>query len=120
MKFSKVPNPYPKGQSFIYFPVEGQTNYRSVTVVTPFVADDKGEPTAELDVENKFYFFEFFIGNEVMQKVPIQHIGKKPNAIGQKLIAVEKIVPVKEYLSAPIKNPTAVALIELWLDANSI
>ena len=117
-KFIKVPNKVTDGTSNIYFPVEGATNYRSVTVATPYKKDAEGKPTNEPDISKKFFFFEFFAGVEVPQRVPITKMTKR--GLNQKTFAVEEVVNVMQYAGAPISDPVAVATMETYLDSLSL
>lgn len=120
MKFNKVNLTRPKGIGSMYFPMDTATNYRSITIITPFVLDDKGEPTADLDIAKKFFYYEYHIGQEMLVKVPIQHMGKKSNAINQKIFPIEKIEKEMVYLGPQITDPEAVTRVEAFLDSNLI
>lgn len=128
MKFLKIKNPYPAGDAVVYYPIEGVTNYRCVTIATPHKEtvniESEGteaptEPIKEPNLEARFFFFEFFQGQEHTQKVPIQHIGKKAGP-SQKVFPVEKIVTTTNYLGAPITDQNSLSMMEQYLEANCV
>jgi hypothetical protein len=128
MQFIKTDDAYPNGVKTIYFPLDAGTNYRCITVATPylltpedFAADKPADPARvrELDLSKKVFFFEFFQGQQVTQMMPIQHQNVK-HAPGQKTYPVEKPVTITNYHSEPVGDPKAVAQLEAWLEQNTI
>lgn len=124
MQFLKVEDQYPNGVRAIYFPLDATTNYRCITVATPYmppsepVEGEEPKPR-DLDLSKKFFFFEYFEGQQVTQMVPIQHQNVK-HAPGQKTFAVEKPVTITNYLGEPIGFPKAVTQLEAWLEQNTL
>ena len=124
MKFVKTKVKYPAGEGEMFYPVEGVSNYRSVSVITPYTVPpptgENGEPVQVVDPSKRFYFFEFFTGQAVPVKVPINHMGKKPNAVGQKIFAIEKVIDQMVYTGPQINEPETVARMAKWLEDNTI
>ncbi len=118
MQFQRTPVDFDGNLGFAYLPLDAQTNYRRVIVLDPKPLEEGAIPTPG-NPTKKFFFYEYFEGQRIWEKVPIMVSKKRKIGSHSDIYPLEEVVEKVSYFSPPIDNDETVNSMQNWLETNT-
>ena len=119
MQFQRSAVNFDGAMGFAYLPLDAQTNYRRIIILEPKPVPEGGVPDPGSPTR-KFFFYEYFEGQRIWEKVPIMVSKKRKIGSHADVYPLEELVEKVSYFSPPIDTPETVEAMSAWLELNAV